>query len=288
MTTSSPTPIPFVYQTVDDPSSTKNEVTGINQLSKIVGVYGAGQGSTTPQSYTSQSPFTKFRGLNYPGAQGTFMTSLSSNKLQAGYVMAPGNQNGTFGVTRIGGVWTLFADPNEGTGSNAVTEIFGINDSEYAVGYYVNSSGSDAPFELNVPTGVFTDIMPPGTTNAVATGIDGKGNIAGWESTSAGAKGFILVNGTYYTYTYPGSTATYALSLNWADQIVGDYVDSSGNTHGFYLIGPTHGGATQVWQSIDEPNAAHGTWVTGINNHHDICGYYVDANGIEHGFIAVP
>ncbi|HYL26986.1 MAG TPA: hypothetical protein VEW74_04065, partial [Candidatus Nitrosotalea sp.] len=68
MTTSSPTPIPFVFQTVDDPNSTKNQVTGINQLSKIVGVYGAGQGSTMPQSYTALPPYSQFHGMNYPGA----------------------------------------------------------------------------------------------------------------------------------------------------------------------------------------------------------------------------
>ena len=288
MATSSATPIPFIFQTADDPSSAKNAVTGINELSKIIGVYGAGQGSSLPASYTSQPPYTKYKAMNYAGAQGTYMTSLSSNKVQAGYVIEPAGQTGTFGAARISGLWTLFADPNEGTGDNAVTEINSINDSENAVGYYVSPSGGDVPFELDVPTGVFTDIMPPGISNAVATGIDGKGSISGWESTSAGAKGFYLLNGTYYTFSYPHAAATFALGLNYSDQVVGDYVDSAGTTHGFLLTGPNRGGGSQVWQSIDEPNAAQGTWVTGINSHHDICGYYIDASGIQHGFVAVP
>jgi len=28
--------------------------------------------------------------------------------------------------------------------------------------------------------------------------------------------------------------------------------------------------------------------VSGINNHHDICGYYIDGSGVQHGFVAVP
>jgi hypothetical protein len=54
------------------------------------------------------------------------------------------------------------------------------------------------------------------------------------------------------------------------------------------LTGPTRGGRQQFWQTIDEPNEASGTWVTSINNYDDITGYYVDANGVQHGFVATP
>jgi hypothetical protein len=287
--TSSPTPIPFVFQTVDNPNSNTNWVTGINQLAKIIGVYGGGQGSNIPTSYTSVPPYNVFRGMNYPGAQGTYMTSLSSNKIQAGWVINPGNKTGIYGVTRIGGLWTLFSDPNEGNGSNAVTKIWGINDSEFAVGNYLNASGTSISFELDVPTNTFTDILPPGAIASAATGINGKGEIAGWEELPGGTyEGWFLSAGTFYTYSYPGSVNTYTLSLNWQDQIVGDYSDSSGQIHGFVLTGPTHGGGAQFWQSVDEPNATQGTWIAGISNHDQICGWYVDAANVQHGFAAVP
>jgi hypothetical protein len=43
-----------------------------------------------------------------------------------------------------------------------------------------------------------------------------------------------------------------------------------------------------VWQSIDEPNADKNTVVTGINDSGDICGYYVDPSGVQHGFVGTP
>lgn len=286
--TASPTPIPFKFQIVDDPNSNHNQVNGINQLGRIVGSYGAGQGSNIWQSYLADTPYSKFLGLDDPGAQGTVATSLSSNKIQAGYVMTPVSLLGTWGFVRVGGLWTLLADPNEGLLNYAVTEILGINDSEYAVGYYTNLSGTAIPMMVDVPQLSYTDLHPPGAQNAEATGINGKGNISGWEQTSTTpAQGFYLKAGTYYPFSYPGSTKTYALSLNWQDQVVGDFVDSKG-THGFLLTGPTYGGSRQIWQKIDAPGGVGGTWVTGINNHDVICGYYIDGSGVQHGFTATP
>jgi hypothetical protein len=283
-----PTPIPFSFQIVDDPNSNQNQVNGINQLRKIVGTYGGGQASNIYKSYTAQSPYASFRGLNYPG-QGTVITSASSNRIQAGYVIEPNGQSGTYGLVRVGGVLTTMADPAEGNGADAVTQFLGINDSGYVVGVYVNASGIEVPFEADIASESFVDLTPPGNIgNAAATGISGKGDISGWETTSSGAAGFLLKAGTYYTFQYPGAQQTYALGLNWSDEMVGDYIDASGMTHGFLLIGPTKGGSAEDWQSIDAPNAAQGTWITGINNHHDICGYYVDSSGNRHGFVAVP
>ena len=287
--TATPSPIPFQFKIVDDPNSKFNQVTGINQLSKVTGVWGGGSGSNISNSYTSQPPYTKFRGINYPGAQGTFVTSLSSNKIIAGYVIDPNNLGGIWGFVRVNALWTLLEDPSEGTNINAVTEILGMNDSELAVGFYLNASGVKVPFELNVPNESFTDLHPIGVAgDAEATAINGKGDITGWATTSAGVKGFFLQAGTYYSFSYPGATGTYATGINWSDQIVGYYVDADGVRHGFLLIGPSKGGGQQVWQSVDVPGAVYGTVVNGINNHHDICGSYIEASGTQHGFVAVP
>jgi hypothetical protein len=284
-----PTPIPFKFQTVDNPNSQHNQCNGINNLSKIVGSYGAGQGSNIWQSYTSIPPYTKFLGVNDPGSEGTVATSLSSNKIQAGYVIVPSGLTGTWAFVRVNGLWSLLEDPNEGTGSDDVTEILGLNDKESAVGFYINASGNDVPVEINVPNTTFTDLHPPGAVNAEATGINGRANISGWETTSANVtEGFYLQANIFYTFSYPASQATYAMSLNTQDQVVGYYTKADNLAHGFLLTGPSKGGAKQVWQTIDAPGAAGGTWVTGINYHDDICGYYVDSSGIQHGFVAVP
>lgn len=283
-----PTPIPFKYTTVNDPNSRVNVVTGVNQLGKITGWYGGGSGSNIAEAYTSEPPYTKFRGLSYPGAQGTTAMTVTSNKIVAGYVSQPQNLNGVWGFVRAKGVWTLLKDRKEGDGNDALTEVLGMNDSGVAVGYYLSEIGVSVPFVLNTVTEQFTNLKPPGALGAEGTGINGKGNITGTEFLTGGVtSGFYLQTGTYYQLSYPGAAATQALSLNWQDQVVGEYQDAYG-VHGFVLTFPTNGAQTRLWQSIDEPNAAGTTVVTGINNHDAICGWYIDSSGHVNGFVASP
>ncbi|HYL26411.1 MAG TPA: hypothetical protein VEW74_01185 [Candidatus Nitrosotalea sp.] len=289
MTRSAATPIPFVYLTVDDPNSNWNEVTAINNLSKIVGVYGGGQSSSMYMSYTSQPPYAKMPGMNDPGAQGTFVTSLSNTRMDAGYVYVPAGHSGIWGFVRIHGLWTLIEDPNVGTSTNEVTELLGVNDANQAVGFYQNTAGTKIPTVLDITHVKFTDLQPVGSTgDAAATGINGKGDICGWMLSSQGFISFFDTTGTYYPIWFKGAKSTFATSINYSDQIAGSYIDSGGMTHGFVLTGPTWGGKSQIWQTVDEPNATGGTWVTGINSHDDISGYYVDSTGIQHGFVASP
>lgn len=286
---SAPTPIPFKFETVNDPNSDNNQVMGINQLGKIVGTFGAGAGSDIAQSYAAQPPYPKFLGMDYPGAQGTTATSLTSNKIVAGYVINPPQLPGIWAFVRVRGLWYLMKDRDEGKGKNAVTEILGISDSEIAVGYYLNDKDVSVPFVLNAVTQQFTTLKPPGAVSAEATGIDGKGNIVGFETLSSGRiVGFFLNVGTYYQIAYPNARATEALSLNWQNQLVGRYQDSHKHWHGFVLTYPMNGGAKQIWQRVNEPHADGETVVTGINNHDAICGWYVDAAGHTDGFVAKP
>ena len=199
-----PSPIPFKFETLDDPNSGWNAVTGINQLAKIVGVYGGGQSSSLYRSYYSRPPYSKFSGMNYAGAQGTYATGVSSNKIVVGYVIDPGSQSGVWGFLRVKSAWTLTSDPNEGTGSDQVTEMLGVNDSGSAVGLYVNPSGFDVPFIYGIGTDYYSDLNPPNAVNAAATGINGKNEITGWSTNGKGVtEGWFLKTGTYYFFQYP-------------------------------------------------------------------------------------
>jgi hypothetical protein len=283
-----PTPIPFSFQTVDNPSSNVNAVTGINLLNQIVGTIGNGTPSSPLESYTAAPPYTSFTPVVYANAQATVAMALSSSAshpIIAGYVVKPPSLRGTWAGVLINGLWTVFKYRKEGIGNYSITELLGFNDAEYAVGFFVNNYGNQIPVIVSVPNEKFNLLKPPGATNAAGTGINDLNHIAGWESNSSGVVGFFLRAGVYYTFAYPSATATEALSLNQQDQIVGYYQGSKGIKHGFILTGPT---GQPVWQTVDEPNAVNGTVVTGINANDDICGYYIDGNGVQHGFIAVP
>jgi len=281
--------ISFNFQTVDDPASPTNRVNGIDLLGDIVGTIGNGNAGSPYVSYISQPPYTTFQNETYAGAKGTVATSISSvagQTIVAGWVNNPPQLPGVWAFVQINGLWTIFRDRKGGKGPNSVTEILGVNDAGFAVGYFINSTGNQIPVVITIPTEKFIALKPPPPfTNAEATGINNFGDITGWEQRASGTVGFFEQAGKYYTFSYPGAASTYALGINSQDQIVGYYVDSSNAKHGFVLTGPKGGGG-QSWQSVDETNGAQGTAIAGINDKDSICGYYVDANGAQHGFIA--
>jgi hypothetical protein len=290
----SPTPIPFLYQTVDDPISNVNELTAIDSAMEIVGSIGNGQPSNPYQGYISNAPYTSLTPIGYVGAAGIVITSLSvtaSKTVFAGFVVSPPQLRGTWGYLNINGIPTLAKDRKGGKGSLIVTEILGLSDTGMAVGFFKSNSGSgvNVPFLLELAGMKFKILNPPNSQNgAEATGINDLGDITGWVSgKGAGTTGFMEHAATYYSLAYPGAKSTEALSLNNHDQVVGFYEDGKGTKHGFVLTNPLQASG-QVWQTIDETNAAQGTVVTGINANQDICGYYIDSSGIQHGFVAVP
>jgi len=278
--------VSYSYQTVDDPVSHVNQVNGIDQFGDIVGSTGSGSASDPYQSYFAQPPYNKFQSESYPGAQGTVainVVSPASQMIVGGWVINPPQLPGIWVFVQINGVWTIFRDRKGGRGSDTASEVLGLNDVGFAVGFFKNTDGHNVPVVINVPTEKFTGLKPPGYVDAEATAINDFGDIAGWETTSKSTFGFFERLGSYYTFAHAKATATYALGMNSSDQIVGYYTDTSSAPHGFILTSPKSG---QKWQTIDEPDGANGTFVTGINDHGTICGYYIDASGVQHGFVA--
>jgi hypothetical protein len=85
-----------------------------------------------------------------------------------------------------------------------------------------------------------------------------------------------------------GTTFVFSQILGINDQgiAVGYYGDSTTSQHGFL-----YNTNTGKYTFLDDPSAAfHNgvevTQITGINNHDQITGFYTDANGVSHGFIA--
>jgi hypothetical protein len=209
------------------------------------------------------------------------------------------------------------------------TLLYGINNHNVAVGWYTDSSDVTHGFSINAAMQV-TTIDPPGTEFTNAWGINDNGKIVGTyiDSSSGQYTGFILVNGTYTTYTAPnGAILTEFTGVNNKGAMVGIFDDSSGVEHGFALAG-----GTQFFQ-IDDPNADGvvtatdrindsgeyvGLWGTstsgpfsgyharnnvfttimfpnstetrtrGINNAGAVVGRYTDQSGVIHGYAGQP
>ena len=231
-------PAAFTFQTVDDPNGRNNRITGIRRDGKIVGVYGLTRPSY--HSFTSGAPaYDGFNRDDYPGAGGTYLTSLSNDKYEAGYVFSPpsslGRRCGTCGVVHYDRGWTLFESPYEGNGKCAVTVLLGITDTELAVGYYLQRSGAQCvaqAFEAYADASgeQYLPLTPPGAVSPVAAGVNNLGSIVGSATFSKGSgtaiDGWYLTNGRYYVFSYPGSIDTQALGINESGAVVGTYEDA--------------------------------------------------------------
>ena len=274
----------FTFKTVDDQASAFNEILGINDGAKLTGFFGSGSSSDPSVGYIVVAPYgqNNFRKESYPGGLDTELTGLNDKRTFVGFYQD--TQNDILGTVLVNGIWTKYKHPDGMPKGKSVTELLGVNSSDIAVGFFADSSGVNEAFTLDILTGKYRPVSPPSGNNAVATSIDGRGDVVGYLQKGGHSAGFLLRQGTYTEFTYPGATDTKFLGVTVYDQIVGSYVGSSGGTHGFLLTNPLK--ESIAWQRIDEPYAVGTTVITGINQSDDIVGYYVGSSGNTNGFFA--
>lgn len=275
----------------DNADPTFNQLLGINNAGEIAGYFGIGSDTHPNKGYTVQQPYgqAQFTNENFPNSVQTQVTGLNSFGLTVGFqIDAAGNnlgwvdQNGTF---------TSVLDPNLPPGSvaagTAFEQLLGVNDAGIAAGFYNDADGNPHGFEYDIATGGFTEVDVSGATATTVTGINNAGVLSGIDVVGGVTEGFIDDNGTITQLTGPaGASMTQALGLNNEGQVVGDYMDANGNTHGFvYSVG------TGTYTTIDDPNegvvgGVTSTVVNGINDQGQLVGFYTDAGGNVDGMLA--
>jgi len=279
----------WTFTTLDNPDNPNyNELLAINNVQKICGFSGSGSQSDPSRGYcVADAGNSNFKNENYPGALDTEVAAVNNTKAIAGWYVDSQNPAWIFGFIEQHGVWNSYRDIQlRKDHTSNVTKLLGLSDAGLAVGYYVDDSGVSHGFELNETTGKFHGIAPPGGVSVEATGINGKGDVVGWMTTSDGStKSFLLKGGAFTILVYPHATSTEALAVNWQDQIVGSWVDAGGQTHGFIMSNPLN---QPSWTQIDDPKASGPTVIASVENHDYMVGYYVDADGHTDGFVATP
>jgi hypothetical protein len=189
----------------------------------------------------AQAQYT-YTPLAYPLSVQTSAWGISGTNIVGFYVDASGDE---YGFLYNGGTnWSSLKDPLSGpglVGGTAVTRISGTK----AVGIYLDTSGNEHGF---IHSG--TDWSNNWTTMDDPNGVSSPTN------------------------------GTFPLGISGTN-IVGYYIDASGNTHGFLYNGNT-------WTNLDDPSAASGssggTYVFDISGT-NVVGNYVDANGQTRGFL---
>jgi hypothetical protein len=169
------------------------------------------------------------------------------------------------------------ADPN-----SPFTQLLGINNSMVIAGYhnFLNNQG----FTLTLPR-QFTVENYPNSAMTQVIGINNSLTTSGFYVDDAGTThGFYHTsNGTYTTVDFSGTAFNQLLSQNDFNQASGYYSLSQNNTTpDFPYVYDELGG---VFQVITIPGAVGGAQATGINNSQEVCGFFIDSNQVNHGWL---
>ena len=273
--------IPNSFTTIDGPGGGATTINGISNTGTVVGL--------TAANGTNSNFLRSAGGTFTPLSVGDNVAGMATAVNSSGTVVGVAN-NSAFVLT--GGQQTTLAP----TGSTA-SVAFGVNDGGTIVGQ--DTVGANMPGFVDVG-GTFAPINPTGTATSVfVQGINNKGQAIGFYSTAASPiqHGFLYDINTHQATLLPdpntariqsgGLALTQFLGLNDNNEAVGYYQTTNGSQFGF-LFNLT----TQAYTFLDDPQAApvNGvqiTQITGVDNAGEICGFYIDSAGSQHGFTAV-
>lgn len=166
--------------------------------------------------------------------------------------------------------------------NDTFTQLLGINNGLNIAGYHNVNQNSGFTHQLSSP--LFTTENFPNSMMTQVIGINNTNITSGFYVDQDGnTHGFYDKNGTFTTVDFPGSIFNQLLSQNDLNQAAGYYSQSPNNsTPDFPYVYDEIGG---VFQVITIPGAVGGAQATGINNTQQVCGFWVDANGTNHGFL---
>jgi PEP-CTERM motif len=265
----------------------------------------ANNGTVVGFGIADNQNLTNFTANPLTSTSANVLSSLASNAMALGVNSAGsvvgGDGAGNAFIISGGGSPVSFLP-----GASTMATAFGINDGGAISGTMTTSAGSPG-FVLNGDN-LITINAPNGATNNVvnAQGINNNGLVVGFYLGNDGvnvhafmgnvssAVGGVLTGTAIADPTIPpvngepGATFEFSqmLSINDHGIAVGYYGDSTLSQHGYF-----YNTMTGKYTFLDDPDAAFSggvevTQITGINNSGEITGFYSDANGVFHGFVA--
>ncbi|HLW87756.1 MAG TPA: hypothetical protein VKR57_04645 [Terriglobales bacterium] len=208
-----------------------------------------------------------------PGATATVPNAVNKSNYAVGYFYNA--SNAVAGFAYLGGTkFKTFSAPK----SNDYTRILGINDSNVVVGdLFGNDNFYHGFMVTNDGTKYSQYDVDLGVASTSIFGINNGGNFVGATGSGGPNQGFVNIGGTVTKFYASGTDNTFALAINSSNQVVGQFYDSSNNSHGY--IRSSNGKITE----IDFPGALQ-TSTVGINNAGEITGWYENASQQYYGF----
>ena len=289
-TLSASTATSYRFETLDNMHDvTFNQLLGINNEGVIAGYFGSGAAGHPNKGYVLLPPYgqANYVNENFPGSVQTQVTGLNNRGVTVGFWSNTNKGVGmdaNFGWVNVNGHFRQADFPTGDPASPVTDQLLGVNDSDIAVGFWVDGQGNNHGYEYNINTGRFSSVVDPQDKGASlqATAINDRGDIAG----NYGSDGFLLTHGgQFISLSVPGASATMALGVNGGDEVVGTYMVGSGSSaqmHGFTWT-RQHGFST-----VDDPQGMGTTTINGVNDHGQLVGFYVDSAGNTDGLLATP
>ncbi|HEY4453736.1 MAG TPA: CHRD domain-containing protein [Pseudonocardiaceae bacterium] len=284
-------PSTYSFRTVDNPKDpTFNQLLGINDDGQIAGYFGSGAAGHPNKGYLVRDSARHFANENAPGSTQTQVTAINNNGATVGFFARANNadqMNDNTGFVLRGGSFHPVSFPAKDNANPPVNQLLGVNDDSIAAGFYTDSTGNNHGYTYNIHNGAFTPVPVPGSTSVTAAAINDRNQIAGFDTTTAGAtEGFVRdSNGKITHLAFPRATMTQVLGLSNRGEAVGVYQVGSGDsaaTHGFTWT------ASAGFTTVDDPNGMGTTTVNGVNDAGVLVGFYADAAGNTHGMLAKP
>lgn len=163
------------------------------------------------------------------------------------------------------------------------TQLLGINNSSEIAGYH----GADVNqgFTLDLPTDTFTNENYPGSGMTQVIGINNNPfKTSGFYVVKHKTVGFTDYQGTFTSVAFPKKSFNQLLSQNDYGQAAGYYsTTESGSGPDTAYVYDEDGG---VFEAFTIPGSTSAQ-ATGINNSSNVCGFYVDASGVNHGWVKI-
>lgn len=161
------------------------------------------------------------------------------------------------------------------------TSVGGINNSGILVGGY-GQLGMTTGFLLEQDN--FRTITVPNARRNWLSDVNDSGTLVGTFSGQqlAYSRGFILDNAALEVIHVPGTDSTALNAINNLGHVAGSFTSSifAGDQGGFVF-------ADNTYFIVRAPGAVS-TFIEGMNDEEQLAGYFLDTEGMSHGFIATP
>ncbi len=214
--------LPANFTVVNYPGAASTQVTGINSVGDVSGIYVDAAGNNHGFTRIGGS----FATVDNP-ASAVFNQALginNSDETVGYYAPTQTGSPGDVSYSQKGGVFSTIA----GLPSNFNNQAVGINSlaAPEIVGFYQPDAGLTTSFGYLDKGGTITTIDPFGSTFTQALGVNDLGEIVGFYVGADGNQhGYIDNNGVFTSFDPPGSASTTINGLNDKGDIVGFYTN---------------------------------------------------------------